>query len=387
MIINRKTVLLLTYFIIINSFIGLSDRHIEEKVKDSVVKVIMMDDNGKTLGYGTGFFLTSTRIITNRHVISAGSKARILSIDNKTYPVQGVAAYDELLDLVLLEVDVPLGKFKSLDTYSFLPRIGEEIIVIGNPWGKGSKTTTGVVTNILEWKLIGKVIEYDAQTYPGSSGSPVFNSRGNILGINTWGKRTKDEHHGYAIPCDNIVNLSWGMIESIPEFNERIKNILLGKRYFTIAQNMVESQQYNAAIPYLNKVIELNPDFAASYALLGYCIYKKGEMEEAIKLFDKALDRNRDLKDVYIWKGYVYQAMLEFKKAIDSFETAIIYDSENVESLYNLGILYLENGDCKKARYFYDELKEVDSSRARTLGKYINQEIRKIQQKRAKKVK
>ena len=206
------SVLLLIMLSCGNTYAYKPDSSLEARIKSCVVKIIRYNRSGDPVGTGTGFFVAPTKVITNRHVVAGGYSAAIQSLEREVFPVQGVAAYDELLDLVLLEVDVPLRKFDYLDTGTIIPFKGDRVIVIGNPWGRGPKTTTGVVTDIQEWEFVGKVIEYDAPTFPGNSGSPVMNAEGELIGLafdGNWEALTGDWQYDYDIQRTIAVDIRY----------------------------------------------------------------------------------------------------------------------------------------------------------------------------------
>jgi S1-C subfamily serine protease len=275
------------------------DPSLEEKIRRAVVKVVRFGIDGKPSGTGTGFFVTSTKIITNRHVIKDGTGAAIISVEGEQFTVQGVAAYDQYLDIVLLETDVPFNKFHYLSTSSFLPHKGDRIIIIGNPWGRGPKTASGKVIGIEDWKFVGKVIEYDAPTFPGNSGSPVFTPDGYVIGIATWGKMGEKTPHGWAIPYERILSLPRGTIEAVGEWNKKMKNIDESRQYYQRGKQLLDSKNYSPAIAAFKKAVELYPEFAEAWALMGICKYKLGLFDESVEDYNKALRYRRDFPEVY----------------------------------------------------------------------------------------
>lgn len=103
-----------------------------EKAIPSVFLVKTYDSNGKTLNLGTGFFVEDTgELVTNWHVMKGASSA-IVSQGEKTYRVLRILAIDANSDLALLQVE---GEVEGIPLREDLPRVGESVIVIGNPLG------------------------------------------------------------------------------------------------------------------------------------------------------------------------------------------------------------------------------------------------------------
>jgi serine protease Do len=137
---------------------------------------------------GSGFIINAQGlIITNNHVIEEADKIKIILFDEREFEAQ-VIGRDAKTDLALLKVQadvalptVPLGDSSTL-------RIGEWVMAIGNPFGLSHTVTVGIVS--AKGRIIGAgqyddFIQTDASINPGNSGGPLFNTRGEVIGINT----------------------------------------------------------------------------------------------------------------------------------------------------------------------------------------------------------
>ena len=137
---------------------------------------------------GSGFIINPQGlIITNNHVIEEADKITIVLFDEREFEAQ-VIGRDAKTDLALLKVQtnvalptVPLGDSSTL-------RIGEWVMAIGNPFGLSHTVTVGIVS--AKGRIIGAgqyddFIQTDASINPGNSGGPLFNTRGEVIGINT----------------------------------------------------------------------------------------------------------------------------------------------------------------------------------------------------------
>ena len=158
----------------------LSAEDIAEKALAATVYLEMKDRNGKTLGFGSGFFIKPNLIATNYHVIEGAAKGTAKLVGKyTTYNIEGVTATDRTNDLALLKVTaygvktLPLG-----DSV----RIGETVYVAGNPKGLEGTFSDGIISSLRDKDTKGR-LQMTAPISPGSSGGPVLNYKGEVIGI------------------------------------------------------------------------------------------------------------------------------------------------------------------------------------------------------------
>lgn len=151
-------------------------------VKPSIVLVATYDNRGRLLKQGSGFFVAHDRVITSRHVIADARQVLIMLSEGQFFAVQGVVAIDEVGDLVLLRVKVRNKQGPSLIIKEPLPANGERVYVIGHRSG-GWSVSSGDMLAVYDFKNVGERIRITAQLTPGSSGSPVVDSAGQVIGV------------------------------------------------------------------------------------------------------------------------------------------------------------------------------------------------------------
>ena len=153
---------------------------------------------------GSGFIITNDGyILTNSHVVENAVKIKVQLAEGKIYPAT-VRGIDPKLDLALLKISsntplptVTLGSSEQLQT-------GEWVMAIGNPFGLEQTVTVGIVS--AKGRVIGSgpydnFIQTDASINPGNSGGPLFNTKGEVVGINT--AIVAGAHGiGFALPID-----------------------------------------------------------------------------------------------------------------------------------------------------------------------------------------
>jgi serine protease Do len=163
----------------------------------------------KRQALGTGFVIDPNGyIVTNAHVVEGATEVKVKLADEREFKA-AVVGRDPRLDIALLKIDgvanlptAPLGQSDPL-------RVGESVLAVGNPYGLGHTVTLGIVS--AKARAIGAgpyddFIQTDASINPGNSGGPLFNWRGEVIGINT-AIRPGANNIGFAIPVDAVKNI------------------------------------------------------------------------------------------------------------------------------------------------------------------------------------
>jgi S1-C subfamily serine protease len=174
---------------------------ITKESSGAVVVVIASDKGGKTISQGSGFLVSRDgRVITNYHVIE-DAKSAIIKLDNGAfYSIAGLVAADEGHDVAVLKAD---GKgFPTLSLGdSARMQVGEEVVAIGNPLSLETTVSSGIVSAIRQLEGQGSVLQITAPISPGSSGGPLFNMRGEVIGITAF-QVTRGQNLNFAIPIN-----------------------------------------------------------------------------------------------------------------------------------------------------------------------------------------
>ena len=170
---------------------------------------------------GSGFVITDGGYaITNAHVVSYkdGRSCGKISVKLKDEEISAsvVALGDDKhgmgngIDLAIVKLSrIPFG-MKVLKFANFADvRIGETVFVIGNSLGYGTCITRGIVSDKLR-NVDGKMLlMYDCATNPGNSGGPVFNAKGEVIGVHVQGEPlgggVKAQGMNYAIPANDAI--------------------------------------------------------------------------------------------------------------------------------------------------------------------------------------
>jgi serine protease Do len=156
-------------------------------VKSAVFTIYRQNSDGVVTGLGTGFFVSRDGTgVSNYHVFREGSRFFIKTIDQRQFSVEQIIAENEQSDYIIFKVSLNNENVHYLTLNNMVPQQGEEIFVIGNPSGLENTVTKGIVSAIRSRNSENDLIQIDAAISPGSSGSPVCNMSGNVIGIATF---------------------------------------------------------------------------------------------------------------------------------------------------------------------------------------------------------
>ena len=179
---------------------------IVKQVQPSVVTITTYDESGSAAARGSGFFVTETGdVITNRHVLEGFSRAEIKTADGASYSITGVVADDPAADLVQVSVNIPKNIPKPLSVAKLPAEVGDRVLVIGSPLGLEQTASDGIVSAVRTGtaEFGGTIIQITAPISPGSSGSPVIDMKGQVIGVATF-QITKGQNLNFAIPVEKL---------------------------------------------------------------------------------------------------------------------------------------------------------------------------------------
>lgn len=180
-------------------------QQIAKKAFESTVLLVMEDARGQPLSIASGFFVQGGAIATNLHVIQGASRGYIMVVgQSRKYILEAIAGTDPDRDLILLTI--------SRENYSPLflgnsdaVEVGEPVYAVGNPQGLQGTFSHGIVSGI---RSVGsdRVLQITAPISPGSSGGPVLNSKGEVIGVSV-ATFIGGQNLNFAIPSNYLKTL------------------------------------------------------------------------------------------------------------------------------------------------------------------------------------
>ncbi len=201
----------------------------------------------KSSSLGSGFIIDKNgTIVTNNHVI-ANAEDILVRVNSKEYKAK-VLGSDPLADLAVL-------KLESKDTFvpvsfgnSEKAKVGEWVVAIGNPFGLGGTVTSGIISakhRDINLTRYDNLIQTDASINQGNSGGPLFNLKGEVIGINTAiiaPGQTGSIGIGFAIPSNDASNI----IDQLIKYGETRRG-WLGVRIQEVTKEIAEVEKLEKA--------------------------------------------------------------------------------------------------------------------------------------------
>ncbi|HKP36427.1 MAG TPA: trypsin-like peptidase domain-containing protein [Pyrinomonadaceae bacterium] len=321
------------------------------RIKPSAVAIETFDAKGEKLSRGSGFFIDSDRVVTNRHVIDGAYRAEVHSLTGSNYPVRSVLAVDAEADIALLRVEAPANLVRPLQLDRTSPQEGESIVVIGNPFGLEGSVTNGIVSAVRDIPGFGRIIQITAPISPGSSGSPVVNMQGQVIGVATL-QITGGQSVNFAIPSERIAQLdrstqsqssaglSLGELVVATSRNKRAKAVEL----FRDGLSFLSKDDCQSALPYFQRATDADSGYAEAWAQAGFCHEKLGRHTEAIEASRKAVGI-RPSAESYFNIGLANYYLKQYREAETAYRQAIKLDPYNAaDAYYALGMNYRDWG-------------------------------------------
>jgi tetratricopeptide (TPR) repeat protein len=340
----RLTIALLPLLVAFASFAlaqGESLPELVRRIKPSAVAIETFNSRGEKLARGSGFFISPDRVITNRHVIEGAYRAEIHLANGSVYPVRGVLAVDGEGDIALLQADVPPGLVVPLEVVRTTPQEGESVVVIGNPFGLEGSVSNGIVSAVRDIPNFGRIIQITAPISPGSSGSPVVNMMGQVIGIATL-QVSEGQSLNFAIPGDRIAQLRPAQLTTLADTvtGTRRNKRASAERFYMQGLGFLARDDYARALPYFEKAADADPDYAEAWYQTGFCYGMLGRHADSLRASKQVIRLRPEWPATYSNMGASYYALGQFKEAVDAYRQAIRLEPYNADSHYALALAY-----------------------------------------------
>ena len=326
-------------------------QQIAKKALDATVLLVMEDANGKLLGLGSGFFVRTNLIATNFHVIEGAAQGTAKRVGQKTeYNIEGFTAMDEKHDLAILQVSasgvqpLPLGDSDTVE-------IGETVYVAGNPKGYLEGTFSNGIISGVRGGSTDKRLQMTAPISPGSSGGPVLNGVGEVIGVSVM-TIEGGQNLNFAIPSNDLTVLVARLVPAKPL--SKGKQSISAETYFRWGNAKYELGLYQSAIADYDTAIRLKPDYAKAYNNRGLAKDNLGQHFAAIADYDTAIRLKPDYASAYNNRGNAKVRLGQHFAAIADYDTAIRLKPDNAVAYVNRGVVKGELGQHFSAISDYD---------------------------------
>ncbi|MBM4284509.1 MAG: tetratricopeptide repeat protein [Deltaproteobacteria bacterium] len=253
------------------------------RIQPTVVFIQASCGRGKIRSTGTGFFLNARgHLVTNYHVLRGKDQATVKTKEGKVYPITRILAEDKAGDLILAEVDLGGATVPFLQVSRELPRMGEQVVIVGNPKGLEQTATEGIVSAIRELPRVreGRLVQISAPISPGSSGSPVVNLKGVVVGVVSL-FFPDGQNLNFAIAAERVAALKPGPGQTL---EERATGWLAEARELVQeGRAALEAKNYAKALRALQLAVRTKPDLPEARYCLGLAYFAVGQVTDAAK--------------------------------------------------------------------------------------------------------
>jgi Tfp pilus assembly protein PilF len=332
-------------------------------------------------------------------------RAEVKISSGEIFSIEGILAEDREGDLALLAIGVKGRSFPALKLADRTVEAGQQVVVIGSPFGLEGTVSDGIVSAVRDVSKLGKLIQITAPISKGSSGSPVLNMKGEVVGIAT--SYIKEGHSlNFAISVDRVTGLLSRRVTKARKLvelakGEREKWLESAEGLFVLGCFDLFDSRFEEAISYFKKSLQKQPDDADVHFNLGWANSLLGRHYEAMEAFKQAIRLAPDDALTHLNLGLAYEGLGRNFEAIEAFKQAIqikpdfalaelcLGSSYDKLGLYypaieaykqavrikpdfalahvSLGLTYLSVGNRSMALEEYKILKELDVEKANKL--------------------
>ena len=178
---------------------------IYEMIVSATVRIEGLNKDGKMHNVGSGFFISANgEIVTNYHVIAGAYDLKVKLYGGDELKVVAIKGYSIEKDIAILKVDLEGNSYLKISTTDV--KTGDPVYALGSPLGVDCVFTSGIVSNPLKNVKGLDMIVFTAPISQGSSGGPLVNARGEVVGINNQ-VADKGQNLNFALPSDMIADV------------------------------------------------------------------------------------------------------------------------------------------------------------------------------------
>ena len=289
--------------------------------------------------------------------MDGADNAEIKLRNGEKYQISNIIDYDADKDLVKFQISGNGKSFKSLHIKGRTPQKGESIISLSSPMGLEQTLSTGIVSSLREDDVYGSVIQITAPISHGSSGSPVLDMNGEVVGVATFGF-TEGQSLNFAVSALQINFLRQNLNILVSEMGKDP----LETSNIREARKCIQQGDYAKASDFLDGEIRTNPKnhialYTLSKLLYSTCaltVDKIAATREAIQSSYQASVLKPDCSEYYCqtgmsciafgiatnWNGE--DGFSAFNMAMESFKLSMQFDSLNINAMYGMAKILCE---------------------------------------------
>jgi tetratricopeptide (TPR) repeat protein len=278
----------------------------------SVVTIYTFDAQKAPLAQGSGFVVGKNRVVTNYHVLAGSTSATVAFTDGSTAVIQSVVAASNPKDIAI--VDVLTGNRPALHLGNELDvKVGETVYAIGAPKGLTASLSSGLVSAFREDE--GEfLIQITAPIAAGSSGGPLFNGQGRVIGITT--SRLKDSGFGFAVGASDIARLARAPLPMAIALSDLVDHDAgANSDELKPARDLLEAKKYTDALGAFEAApAKLQAGYDGQYLLCRIQTNLRNSAA-AISACDEAIKTKPESAEAYAMKAMAHYSANDFERA------------------------------------------------------------------------
>jgi TPR repeat protein len=334
----------------------------------AIATVVPLDKDRKPIGQGSGIFITPNgALVTNYHVIKDATSVLAKLSSGAFYERKGMIGIDKYTDIAIIQFDAKETPFTKKIGNSDRIRVGDKVFTIGSPLALESTVSEGIISNPNREFDGRRLIQFTAPISSGSSGGGLFDDKGEVIGITTgalaipkeFKEETISQNLNFAVPINDITHALEGkekrFTEGSPDY------------FYSLGVLAENKEEYDKAIQYFNKTLELDDKYTDAYLDLGTLYSEKRLYDKELEVFEKAIQLAPNDFDANYYLALAYEDKELYDKAIIAYTKALELKPNDADALYNTGILYIIMGQKDKALEMANRVIPLNSGLGREL--------------------
>ncbi|MGD0651626.1 MAG: trypsin-like peptidase domain-containing protein [Verrucomicrobiia bacterium] len=306
--------------------------------------LVVSDANGKEIATGTGFLVSSDgKLITNHHVIEKAASAVAKAENGGLFPIEGVLADDPKNDLVLLKLKgkdlpfLPLGETEKIE-------VGTRIAVIGSPLGLEGTLSEGIVSAVRELMGDIRLLQITAAISPGSSGSPVLDAKGEVIGIASALLRG-GQALNLAVPVECATRLFLKVqpstrLQPLQQSASSGDEAIYSDPDLRGLAAAIDGGNFSELLKLAQRLVERYPQNYLAYWALGDVHKRLGFVSDAITAYVQAIRLNRSNSNLWSALATAHWLQKDYDSAISAGQQAIKINPDDDKAWFLLGYIY-----------------------------------------------
>jgi len=327
-----------------------------ERVSPAVCRIDVMNAAYKKQGQGSGFLVSPDGlVVTNHHVIHAGRRGLARFGNDKTYPVSAILAEDKEKDLAVVQIagkDLP---YLEVLPQGEQPKVGARAFAIGTPVGYDNTFTEGLVSGLREQEN-RSVVQTSAPISSGSSGGPLLDARGRVLGVNTFVRversgQTIVENLNFAVASDEV----HAILDEARKARKTTR-VAEGKPLddlaaedFARAYELISKEELLQAAGIVDSLAKQYPKNLQVRLLQARINMRMNFMDEALKAFEVAARLDPSNAEPHVGIGLAHKRKKQYKQAADALGKAVQLNPSDPSAQCEYGTVLLELGRSGEA--------------------------------------